>query len=173
MKVSAPLVIATAPVLETLIRPNFFKFFDILSISLLRAVICITHDLFVLSNITALYFLQAFKALFILVKFPTNLNKATSLKIETGVSYNPEKLAVELQKIVVSNFELFIQNPEKLLNDYNKLLFRKSKTIKYKSKTIKINEGDIVSVDQYGKFLIRNVNGIVKKFKENEIKLNY
>ena len=103
----------------------------------------------------------------------TTLPKATSLKIETGVSYNPEKLAVELQKILVSNFELFIQNPEKLLNDYNKLLFRKSKTINYKSKTIKINEGDIVSVDQYGKFLIRDVNGIVKKFKENEIKLNY
>jgi BirA family biotin operon repressor/biotin-[acetyl-CoA-carboxylase] ligase len=101
------------------------------------------------------------------------LPKATSLKIETGVSYNPEKLAVELQKILVSNFELFTQNPEKLLNNYNKLLFRKSKTIKYKSKIIKINEGDVVSVDQYGKFLIRDVNGIVKKFKENEIKLNY
>ena len=50
---------ATAPVLETLTNPNFFKFLVILSISLLNAVICITLDFFVLSNITALYFLQA------------------------------------------------------------------------------------------------------------------
>ena len=39
LNISAPLVIATAPVLETLIRPCDFKFFAILSISLLRAVI--------------------------------------------------------------------------------------------------------------------------------------
>ena len=55
---------ATAPVLETLTNPYFFKSFDILSISLLKAVICITLDLFVLSNITGLKFLQASKALF-------------------------------------------------------------------------------------------------------------
>ena len=58
-----------------------FKFFDILSISLLKAVICITFDLFVLSNITGLKFLQASKALFSLPLFATNLNNAISLKI--------------------------------------------------------------------------------------------
>jgi len=40
-----------------------------------------TFDLFVLSNITALYFLQALKAFFLLETFPTNLNKAISLNI--------------------------------------------------------------------------------------------
>ena len=39
LNISAPLVIATAPVLETLTNPNFFKSFDILSISRLKAVI--------------------------------------------------------------------------------------------------------------------------------------
>ena len=47
----------------------------------LKAVICITYDLFVLSNITGLYFLQAFKAFSFLELFPTTLNKAISLKI--------------------------------------------------------------------------------------------
>ena len=39
LNISAPLVIATAPVLETLTNPNFCKSFDILSISRLKAVI--------------------------------------------------------------------------------------------------------------------------------------
>ena len=39
LKISAPLVIATAPVLDKLTRPNFFKFIATKSISLLNAVI--------------------------------------------------------------------------------------------------------------------------------------
>ena len=51
---------ATAPVLEVLISPKLFKSRANLSISALNAVTCITTDLFVLSSITGLNFLQIF-----------------------------------------------------------------------------------------------------------------
>ena len=62
---------AIAPVLDVLTSPSDFNFLLILSISLLSAVICITIDFLVLSNITGLKVLQALRHLSILFFFPT------------------------------------------------------------------------------------------------------
>ena len=77
---------ATAPVLEVLIRPKLFKSRANLSISALRAVTCITTDLFVLSRITGLNFLQIFLTFSIFFEFPKILNKANSLN---KISFSP------------------------------------------------------------------------------------
>ena len=66
-----------------LIRPKLFKSRANLSISALKAVTCITTDLFVLSRITGLNFLQIFFTFSIFFKFPKILNKAKVQKLTT------------------------------------------------------------------------------------------
>ena len=69
-----------------LIRPKLFKSRANLSISALKAVTCITTDLFVLSRITGLNFLQIFLTFSIFFEFPKILNNANSLK---RISFSP------------------------------------------------------------------------------------
>ena len=93
MNISEPLVIATAPVLDTLISPSFFKFFVIKSISLLKAVICITYDFFVLSNITGLYFFDNEKWIQFLVIFEKLIS------ILFGLALTALGASIDLKKI--------------------------------------------------------------------------
>ena len=101
-----------------------------------------------------------------------NLPKATSLRIETGVTNSPELMAEELQQILKLNFELMLKNPDKLLNDYNKFLFEKNKTAKYIINN-KILLGKLINVNMFGEILIRNNDGFIDKFNLDEIKLIY
>ena len=101
-----------------------------------------------------------------------NLPKATSLRIETGVTNSPELMAEELQQILKLNFELMLKNPDKLLNDYNKLLFEKDKTTNYIINN-KILLGKLINVNMFGEILIRNNDGFIDKFNQDEIKLIY
>ena len=101
-----------------------------------------------------------------------NLPKATSLHIETGVANSPELMAEELQQILKLNFELMLENPDKLLNVYNKFLFEKDKTVNYFTNN-KILSGRLQNVNMLGEILIRNNDGVIKKFNIDEIKLMY
>ena len=101
-----------------------------------------------------------------------NLPKATSLRIETGETNSPELMAEELQQILKLNFELMLKNPDKLLNDYNKLLFEKDKTTNYIINN-KILLGKLINVNMFGEILIRNNDGFIDKFNQDEIKLIY
>ena len=101
-----------------------------------------------------------------------NLPKATSLRIETGVTNSPELMAEELQQILKLNFELMLKNPDKLLNDYNKFLFEKNKTANYIINN-KILLGKLINVNMFGEILIRNNDGFIDKFNQDEIKLIY
>ena len=102
-----------------------------------------------------------------------NLPKATSLHNETGVANSPELMAEELQQILKLNFELMLDNPEKLLKDYNKFLFQKDKTANYIINNDKILLGNLTKVNKLGEILIRNNDGVIEKFNQDEIKLNY
>ena len=64
VKISSPLVIATAPVLEALTSPSGVKVTINLSISLLKAVTWITKEFFDLSNTKELYFFTSFLGFF-------------------------------------------------------------------------------------------------------------
>ena len=86
MNILDPFVIATAPVLEVLISPKLFKSRANLSISALNAVTCITTDLFVLSRITGLNFLQIFLTFSSFFELPKILNIASSLN---RISFSP------------------------------------------------------------------------------------
>ena len=101
-----------------------------------------------------------------------NLPKATSLLIETVVTNSPELMAEELQQILKLNFELMLKNPDKLLNDYNKFLFEKDKTANYIINN-KIFLGKLINVNMFGEILIRNNDGFIEKFNQDEIKLIY
>ena len=101
-----------------------------------------------------------------------NLPKATSLRIETGVTNSPELMAEELQQILKLNFELMLKNPDKLLNVYNKFLFEKDKTANYIINN-KILLGKLINVNMFGEILIRNNDGFIEKFNQDEIKLIY
>ena len=101
-----------------------------------------------------------------------NLPKATSLRIETGITNSPELMAEELQQILKLNFELMLKNPDKLLNDYNKFLFEKNKTANYIINN-KILLGKLINVNMFGEILIRNNDGFIDKFNQDEIKLIY
>ncbi len=101
-----------------------------------------------------------------------NLPKATSLRIETGVTNSPELMAEELQQILKLNFELMLKNPDKLLNVYNKFLFEKDKTANFIINN-KILLGKLINVNMFGEILIRNNDGFIDKFNQDEIKLIY
>ena len=71
-----------------LIRPKLFKSRANLSISALKAVTCITTDLFVLSRIIGLYFLQIFFTFSTFFElFGNSSSNSSNLNFDSGLTY--------------------------------------------------------------------------------------
>jgi len=94
---------------------------------------------------------------------------ATSLKIETGKTFNVDKVLKLLKEHFANDLELFLKNGfNSFLPEYKKLIWTNSKNILRFHDTVNIVEGTFHSINDDGTLNLKLIDGSIKTFISGE-----
>jgi BirA family biotin operon repressor/biotin-[acetyl-CoA-carboxylase] ligase len=97
------------------------------------------------------------------------LNRATSMTIESGKSYKIGTVLKQLLKNINENFKHYESRQNDLLASYNSMLYMINKEIMFQ-RNHEMYNGILLGVNEAGQLMV-NVNGKIKTFRHKEIKL--
>ncbi len=98
-----------------------------------------------------------------------DLNRATSILVETKKEFKIKQVNKTLLKWINTYFQKFSQNESELLNYYNQLLMHVGEEINFK-KNYEFFKGKLIGVNKDGRIEIE-VNSKIKQFQHREIEL--